>query len=510
MSEDPPRQWKRISPLSVVFFIFKLVRQIGIQALPALVVGFAAFNRFEGSAWLIPLLAAGSLLVLGFGLLSYLRFRYCITNDRVLVRRGVMHREELDIDFDRVQNVNIREPFYMRPFSLAVLAIDTAGSSGKEVELVGVKREQALDIRARLLGAIESEKPAEPQQDSAEKTGDDDILLELGRKDVLIYGLTANMMLWLVLAVGAVMGSDEISGALINHLKASPVLQQTIESIFEQGGRLLLGLAAAGLLLLVLLTLPLISMLGALFRFDGYRLSRRGDTFRKSSGLLTRHDESVRQHKIQALVWKQNLIARWFGRVNLQLRQASAGKKVENGQLPTGLKSRFMVPVLRPGQANRLSGVFLPGCSPLSAVLSPIDTTRYVRVHLAIVLAIAAIPIVALSFLHIAFLGGLLVIGVPAWLILRRIAAKFGWAVTGDYGVFRQGFVGEATTIFPLFKVQRVDIRQTPPQARKGIAKLTVHLASHSLVLPYLAVADAQRLRDIVLYEAESSSKRWF
>lgn len=65
----------------------------------------------------------------------------------MLVQRGVLHREALDISFERIQNISIREPFYMRPFGLAVLAVDTAGSSGKEVSLGGVRKDVAEHIR---------------------------------------------------------------------------------------------------------------------------------------------------------------------------------------------------------------------------------------------------------------------------------------------------------------------------------------------------------------------------
>jgi putative membrane protein len=55
-----------------------------------------------------------------------------------------------------------------------------------------------------------------------------------------------------------------------------------------------------------------------------------------------------------------------------------------------------------------------------------------------------------------------------------------------------------------------VDLVQTPLQRRGGIGTLTVHLASHSLTMPYVRMGDAQQLRDLALYHAESSRERWF
>jgi putative membrane protein len=90
------------------------------------------------------------------------------------------------------------------------------------------------------------------------------------------------------------------------------------------------------------------------------------------------------------------------------------------------------------------------------------------------------------------------------------VARQFGWAVEGGHGYFRNGFVGSSTSVFPLFKVQRVDLQQTPLQRRAGVSTLTVHLASHSLTMPYLRMTDAERLRDLALQAAESSRERWF
>ena len=163
------------------------------------------------------------------------------------------------------------------------------------------------------------------------------------------------------------------------------------------------------LFIFVLLMLPVVSMLGALFRYDGYRLTLREETFRRNSGLLTRHDESLRQHKIQAVVWKQNFVARWLGRINLQIRQASAGSGVDGGSMPGVGKMPFMVPSLQPEQAKALTGVFLPESQSGNAQFSPIDTGRFVRVNLAIVLVITMLPLLVPSILvHPAWLAPLL------------------------------------------------------------------------------------------------------
>ena len=62
------------------------------------------------------------------------------------------------------------------------------------------------------------------------------------------------------------------------------------------------------------------------------------------------------------MVLKQNFVARFFKRTNIQLRIASAGSGVENGQLPTGPKTTFLVPALHKIELAELVPQFFPGC----------------------------------------------------------------------------------------------------------------------------------------------------
>ena len=97
-----------------------------------------------------------------------------------------------------------------------------------------------------------------------------------------------------------------------------------------------------------------------------------------------------------------------------------------------------------------------------------------------------------------------------AWLVANRYWQRAGYAVVGDYAFIRHGIIGTVSTVFPLFKVQRIDISQTPGQRRRGLSHLSIHLASHSLSIPYVRIADAEQLRDLALYYAETTEQDWY
>jgi putative membrane protein len=504
-------EWHRTSPVAVLFILLRTARQVVVNSLPAVVIVAAAFA--SGGSGRKALMVGGAILLLVLGVvgavLSWLRFRFRIAGDRVLVRSGVLKREELTVEFGRIQNVNVREPFYMRPFGLVVLGIDTAGSNQKEILLGGIPKKGALQIRETILSA---DRTAQDADDPSGAPGEDaSLLLSRDTGDIAIYGLTANFILWFLIAIGAVFSAGESSEKMLSWLADRFHLVDLVTQMQVSLGVVEQFLLAAGLVLAVLLLLPLISVLGAVFRHHGYRLSVAGETYSRVGGLLTRHEESLKRHKIQAVVLKQNAVARLFKRSNMQLRVAQAGSGAEGGQLPVAGKATFMVPALHASESGMLLTEFLPGCAPGEVRYSRINRRRLLTVVIVFA-AVLSIPatlalgaLVSWKFVVVPLLAAAL-----AGLAGYRYWTRAGYAVDGEHGFVRHGFIGTTTTAFPLFKVQRVDISQSPGQRKRGLAHLVVHLASHSMTVHFIAIRDAETFRDLALYHAEASNRAWY
>jgi putative membrane protein len=504
--------WQRTSPVAVLFLLLKGARQLVSNGLPAVAVVVAAYVSGGATrrSWVLTgFLIVGLISIVG-SILGWLRFRFCIVDDRVLVRSGVLHREELSVEFGRIQNISIREPVYMRPFGLAVLSIDTAGSGQKEIVLGGIKKDTAIQLRETILSNAQP-ITAEPDGE-ADALPDKSLLLSRSTKDIIIYGLTVNFVFWLLVAVGTFFGAQGVAENFFTWLGTKIQFQDLVTAFDSAGGLFGSIVILMAMMFVVFLLLPLISVLGALVRHYGYRLSVEGETYRKNSGLLTRHDESLKRHKIQAMVLRQNFVARFFKRTNMQLRIASAGSGAESGQLPTGPKTTFLVPALHQYELAELIPEFFPGCDFDDVQFSNINRRRFSMVMLGWAVLPPSMLVTGLLSLIVSwkFVVLLPIVVTLAWWIVSRFWKKIGYGVVGDYGFVRRGFFGTQITVFPLFKVQRIDIRQTPGQRRKGLAYLAIHLASHTLKTPYVPVHDAEKLRDLALYHVESSNRAWY
>jgi putative membrane protein len=521
----PAGDWHRISPVSLVFYLFRFVRQFVVQGLPGLVVLFASAASSDKVrlSWAVAAVILVLIFLAVIALLSYLRFRYRICSDRVVVRRGILHREELNIDFDRVQNINIKELFYMRPFGLSVMGIDTAGSQGKEIDIAGIPVALAREYRNAIL---DRRNPAEPERSeepgmeqggvptagpNSTPQGRERLLLELDNRDVALYGLTTNFLLWILIALGALFGAGDFAEKTLAALSDRLGLTGAVSSMVMAGDFLGLFLWGLAIFLFLVVMLPLLSVLGAFFRYHDYRLTVDVENYRYESGLLTRHQSSINRRKIQAVVWKQNAMGRLLGRINLQLRQTSAGSGIESGELSGILKTMFIVPSLLPSQADALSAEFLPDLQSGDVKWSRVNRRRFVRLGVAgFTLPATLILITPAILVNPLFLLPVPVLAAVVYPIFVQLWKRIAYGVVGTYGFVRTGFVGSTVTVFPLYKIQRIDFRQTPWQRKAGFAHLTIHLASHSLTLPYMPVEDAQRLRNLALYRVESTTLAWF
>ncbi|MFK7957872.1 MAG: PH domain-containing protein [Lysobacterales bacterium] len=502
--------WHRTSPVAVVFYLIRALKFLvtdGFAMMAPAVAWYATATggmKIWAAAW-FGILAVGGMI---WAILNYLRFRYQITDNQVLVRRGVMTREQLNIDFDRVQDTSIDEPFYVRPFKLAVLKLDTAGSAKKEIALAGIDIELANQIRHTLLTFRPTAADAQtPAQDDDEIASVDQVILRRSKLQIARYGLTANGLLWVAVTFGVLagtVGNDTWSG-----IGQIILVKLQLGTLFDGSG-VSKGLAISGLLVGLPLLLALFSVLGALWKYANYQLSHDGGSFRRSSGLISRQQQTLKRTKAQVAVWKQNAIARYLNITNLQLRLVSAGQEVSGNGMPMNTPA-FLVPALTDSELLPITQQFLPSAPDQRPQFSGIDR----RYHLKRCLWYWVIPVAGVTTTSTFFLGawaivvpltGLLIAVLTAWLR----SGKFGVAVIGATGFVRSGFIGTNTAVFSLRKVQRFDVTTSPGQRRRGLATLHVHMASHSISVPYLPEAVAQQFADLSLYHAESNNTPWF
>ncbi|TDT37054.1 putative membrane protein YdbT with pleckstrin-like domain [Halospina denitrificans] len=491
--------WSRVSPLSMIHQGIAFIRQLAgtnpgpLLGLLAGAYAFAQRSPLMLATTAVTLLAAGLALLV----LAWLRFQYRVSADTIQVQQGVFTRQNLTLEFDRIQNVRIETPLYLRPFGLARLSIESAGSSSEEVHLPGIPTAHAEILRDR---ALASHGDMDADEDSGRQAEGESVpqhLLSRRPSDLVIYGISSPAILWggaiLASVLGAVARRVEEAGSDLEPLRA--LAEQLPDSVSPA------WLVVAGIIML-LGVMTLFSVVMALVRYHGYRLEKAGDRYRLHSGLITRREQGLRQYRIQHVRLAQSLVARLFGRHHLTCHQIGMMQPDQ----PEGGGNRLMAPALTPEEQRQLLAHLLPGL-PWQALSFNGVSWRYMLPRLAFWggLWLAAVLGALYQDASVWILATAPLPPALIWLNWRRQ----GWCLNGEYLILRGGLFGCHYTVFAGFRAQKVRVYDSPLQRRAGLANLATRLGSGAFLLPFIRRPEAEMLMDELLYRMETSNAPW-
>ena len=97
------------------------------------------------------------LVTLFFLRIGFKKKGYAFRNHDVLYRSGVIATNSMVIPYNRVQHVALHEGLISRIFGLAKVQIFTAGGSSSDLEIPGIPKEEAENIKQLLMGKIQKQ-----------------------------------------------------------------------------------------------------------------------------------------------------------------------------------------------------------------------------------------------------------------------------------------------------------------------------------------------------------------
>ena len=542
LDESTDEHWQRVSPLAALFFFGRMAKGF-VGNLPTTLGSVATLAALaRESIWYAVFGGAGLLVLLvALAVLRFWFFRFCLGEQGVRVRQGIVKRNELDLRFQRIQGVNVEEPLVYRWFGLVTVSFDTAGSSQQEGHLPAVQRQLATTLRQQIdeqrqtASSFDDEVSGVRQPEGA--TADaaqverSTVLLQLNNADMLRIALTDPTVLILLAALPALM--QYMDSASIDFMERSADLAAAELSSL---GPLLLALLVAGAVLAVLIVFLAVTVASAFLRFHGFRLSLDGNVFRARAGLLTHKEVVMDSGKIQQLRVTQSWALRCFHRFRLRVLPANSGGGEGN---QAGVAQTLHVPVVTNDAALDLRDRMLRGEGEGLSVLPGDERFVAISKHYigALMRMVGVAPVlfgtlVAAPFVAALALGGLAwfsgedgaayalrISGVLALigLLWLPVVALFAWLNWRRWGYMhdeqglavRSGFIGFRVEVFLFRKVQGVTTVTSPLQRRRGLATLRVHLASGDVTVPFIDEAVARQLRDYMIYKAESSRLAW-
>ena len=484
----------RLHPLTLVFSAFGIARSM---IWPALAGGFGFGDGRLGRALPIVVVILAVPALLGAAA-KYALYRWRVDGDELLLRSGVLNRQNRVIPLARVQNVEVRQSLMQRLSGVAEVRVETAGSSAEaEAVLSVLGLAQAQSLRTELLARRRAQAPG-AEEDAAARA-EAPPLARLSTGDLLLAGATANEAGVIAVALGGLIQlADDLPGAFFQ-----AAVERAVERV--EGAFVLFGIV---LVFVFLLLGWMISIAGAVVRYHGFTLAVDGAELRKRYGLLTVHEASVPLHRVQAIRVEETFLRRWFGLASLMIETAGGSPGQRGG-------AEAFVPIARRADVARLvRGIFAD---------SDVDAAELQRVHPR-----------AERRLRRRYLLGFLVLWTPfwlarwadvqpggamapwlalllplPWLMARWAYRNRGWALPPGYAMARNGVINRVTWIVPDRKLQTLHVRENVFQRRMGLSTLVVDTAAggRQASVVDLAGSTARRLLEELAVRARGAAR---
>lgn len=224
-------RYRRLSPLTPV------VRSFIVVVAAATTIGRDLLRGDVG-----PTAVTFGLLLLGggvYGFASWLRTKFWIEADELRVDTGVLSRQSRRIRIDRLQGIDIVQPFVARLFGLAELRMDVAGGSAREGSLAFLPLSEAKRLREVLLlrrDAVRGDPSTSPASTGREPVGErptdadqagpgwDRVLATVPIRLLLLSLLISTESVALVVVGAAVVVSLTLASELLGASALLPVL----------------------------------------------------------------------------------------------------------------------------------------------------------------------------------------------------------------------------------------------------------------------------------------------
>jgi putative membrane protein len=495
---------QRLHPASLLFTIGAVARRL---LLPGIVVFFASGGG-NTEIWLAVLFFPAAVAAL----VKYFSFRYQLRPDEIVVRQGIVTRNERHIPYARIQNINLVQNPLHRLFRVSEVHLETASGDEPEAAIRVLSLAAIERLRERVLrGRSEAVAQGVIADSTLAEAPAVRPLLRLPLGELVLFGLISNRGTALVAAAVGVAWQFDLG--LEERLERLPGYFAEHGDSLAVPGPLSTATLIVAAIVAILLALRLLSVVWAVLKFHGFTLTLCKEDLRASYGLLTRISATVPRHRIQLLSTRTRVLHRLCGRAIVQVETAGGGGDGDGGG--GGAVNRLWIAPLIPVQRlPRLLADVVPEV-PLDRLdWQPLAATarrRVFRRSLLLVAAAAAIAFAALGPWGLLTLAP----GVAwAWIHATLHVRHAGYAMMPGAVIYRSGWWVRRLSIVRFSKVQVLALRQSPFDRRYDMASVQVDTAGagkvgHRVDIGLIPARVARSIVERVSDEAGRTAFRW-
>jgi putative membrane protein len=494
MPTEAGHGFQHLHPASLIFILGEVVRPFLLPLVVVLLLGGG--QGFE--TWFVILAAPAAATALA----RYATYRYRLADDELIIRHGILQRNERHVPFERIQNIDMSRSVLHRAMGVANVTIQTASGTEPEAVMRVLSVDAVEAMRSHVFGR---RRQASEWLDETGEEGDFEgpdtsrTLIRTPVDDLVRYGIISNKgMIVLAAAIGLLW---QLSIDPIEWVTGRIPGLETVE---------LPHLVAIGVLLLVLavIGLRILSVLWAVVSFYDFTLRRADEELGAEFGLLTQRTVTIPIHRIQLVTVEENLLHRALHRVSVRARTAGSASGENAAE-----RHDWLAPVV---PRERLQGLL----ADVDDELSPATVEWRPLPRRAVWRAVrrAGLPVLVVG-LPPAFFQPWLWVVTPAvaglFAVLAALAVRHTFWGRTEHGVWlRRGWLNRTTRAVRYATIQTVALAENPFDRRARMADVEVDTANSgtgtpAIRIPYLEAEDARQLAAELAERAARTPFRW-
>ncbi len=469
---------------------------------PILIYYFYKYNSPEKA--MVPLLLfLGS--VVFFAIISYLQYRnftYFINKktDEFVISSGVVTKKVISIERNKIQEININQPFFHKLFNIFQLEVDSPGSNKKEVTVNAISYQNAVQLKQYLLGNKSVNLPQNNVPGTEVQSGYRKIKISTG--SMIRYGLTANYIgsFLTILAFGFY-----IFQQAIEFLKGETFQEYVSEAEnWEQAVHApeLTIYSVVGIIVLIMLVFLLgilVNIVRIMLKFFGMNISRREESLSLEYGLLNTKNSIIGRKKVQMVTEVQNFLQRKVNVLLLKFNQISDNEHHKD--------SFSAIPGCNEAEKNELLKFIWKEIPQFQFSMKPnigkLVTRNLVLIALPLLIAVLAKPILGGYFWLIV----LYMVIVELLLIFAFINNRLYF--NEDFIRVKSGIWDVENKTIEIHKIQTVKLSQYFWQRKKNLGSVTFFTAGGKLRFRSTQFSTLKKMVNYAVFKVESSGKNW-
>lgn len=462
---------QRLHPIALIFFFYSAFKN-AIFPIVIAVVGIA--NTKKATIWLIMAVAVAFIILL-MAFLRYIMFTYQITSNEIIIKSGLFEKKINHIPYDRIQNITTNQWFFLKPFNLTELEIETAGHSNKaEVQLQAVPNtlKQEIDQLRKPLSTKTDPIPNDPANRYA-----------ISWSELLKFSFTSSAFLSGLLVVLAIYGK-------LQHV-INEQIYRTAANEFSQLGLLITVI----LIVIVLLIFYLVSVLVLISQYYHFQVTETANNFEMTRGLFQTKKTSLSRKRIQAVIIKQTLLRNWLHIATIQL------VIISNSSQGDTEKNIVIMPVIRISEIDKFMQEFFSDIPIVKVDSKPLFWTFYYNLRNATIFFLITTGLIVWLLHNFIWLCLILIIAeLIFWYIPAILASQRSQVIIKQDRLLVQNnhFMTKNLTYISKNKIQFIERRTSIWLKKKRLAGLIVYLRSgntqHKVKVDYISIGDIDQV----------------